>query len=96
MEATNRTFTDVETGYKCRLYTSQDASKYHLIYEGQSNFITDGSECNGFYICAHTPVTVKTSLKQIVKLNTGEFYHFKQDEQITHKKYAGFTKFTKL
>ena len=52
--ATQRIFTDSETGFKCRLYTSNDASKYHLIYEGQNEKIADGSEVNGFYISAHT------------------------------------------
>jgi len=96
MTPTNRIFTDVETGYKCRLYTSQDNSKYHLIYEGQPDKIADGSQVNGFYICAHAGVTIKTSLNKQIKLDTGQFYHLNEKEQITHKKYTDFTKFTKI
>lgn len=96
MQSTNRTFTDVEKGYKCRLYTSQDASTFHLIYEGQHDKIADGSEVNGFYLCAHTGVTIKINNKKIVQLDMGQFYHKKEGEVITHKKYTGFKKFTKI
>ena len=96
MQPTQRTFTDIETNYKCRLYTSNDASKYHLIYEGQQEKIADGSEVNGFYICAHTPITIKTNKGNEIKLSTNNFYHLKENEIVTHKKYAGFSRFTKI
>lgn len=96
MQPTQRTFTDIETNYKCRLYTSADASKYHLIYEGQPEKIADGSEVNGFYICAHSPVTIKTNKGKQIKLAINSFYHLKEGEKITHKKYVGFSRFTKI
>ena len=71
-------------------------SKYHLIYEGQQEKIADGSEVNGFYICAHTPVIIKTNKGNQIKLSTNNFYNLKQDEIITHKKYDGFLRFTKI
>lgn len=96
MQATQRTYTDAETGYNCRLYTSQDASKYHLIYEGQPDKIADGSKVNGFYICAHTDTTIRTNLKKKIYLNRGTFYHLKEGEQVTHRKFIGFKKFIKI
>ena len=96
MEATQRTFTDIETGYNFRLYTSQDASQYHLIAEGQHEKIADGCEVNGFYICAHTGVTIKTNLGSIIKLSPSNFYNFKESEVITYKKFTGFSRFTKI
>ena len=96
MQVTLRKFNDVETGYICRLYTSNDTSKYHLIYEGQSHIIADGCEVNGFYISAHSSVTIKINGKKQINLSPNEFYHLKEGEVITHKKYAGFKKFTKI
>jgi hypothetical protein len=96
MQSTQRTYTDTETGHNCRLYTSQDASKYHLIYEGQPDKIADGSEVNGFYICAHTDTTIKVNNKKQVQLPRGTFYHLKEGETVTHRKFIGFSKFTKI
>lgn len=96
MQPTQRTYTDAETGLNCRLYTSNDASKYHLIYEGQPDIIADGCEVNGFYIAAHTPETIKINGSKQVKLNTGEFYNLKENEKVTHRKFCGFSKFTKI
>lgn len=94
--ATQRTFTDVETGNNCRLYTSQDASKYHLIYEGQNDKISDGSEVNGFYISAHTGAEIKLNTKKTIFVDSGNFYHLKEGEKVTHRKFVGFSKFTKF
>lgn len=96
MQATQRTFKDVETGYNFRLYTSQDASKYHLISEGQHDKMADGCEVNGFYLSAHTPTDVKVNGSKIVKLDRGEFYNLKEGERVTHRKFCGFSKFTKI
>lgn len=96
MQPTQRTFTNVETNQTCRLYTSNDASKYHLIYEGQPKEIADGSEVNGFYLAAHTGVTIKINNKKIVFISSGQFYPLKEGEKVTHKKYVGFNKFTKV
>jgi hypothetical protein len=94
-QATQKVFTDVETGFKFRLYTSNDASNYHLIAEGQHEEIADGCEVNGFYISAHSDVTIRLNTKSEIKLTTNQFYNLKEGEAITHKKYLGFKKFTK-
>lgn len=96
MKATQRTFTDVETGHKCRLYTSADASRYHLIYEGQHQQIADGSEVNGFYIAAQTGATIRLNTKKELYVSNGQFYHLKEGEQVTHRKFIGFTKFSRI
>ncbi len=96
MTPTQRTYTDVETGYNCRLYTSKDASQYHLIYEGQDNHVADGSEVNGFYLAAHSGVTVKINGRKQINLSNGQFYHLKEGERATHRKFDGFPKFSKL
>jgi len=96
MTQTQRTFTNVETNNVCRLYTSKDNSCYHLIYEGQHDKIADGSEVNGFYLAAHTSMHIKIDSKKIVYLPQGSFCNMKHGEKITHKKYTGFNKFTKV
>ena len=96
MTATQRTYTDIETGYNTRLYTSLDGSKYHLIYEGQHDVIADGSEVNGFYISAHTGAEIKLNTGKKIKLNMGNFYHLKEGEKVTHRKFTGFNRFSKL
>ena len=96
MKSTQRTYTDVETGYNTRLYTSLDGSKFHLIYEGQHDKIADGSEVNGFYISAHTGTDIKLNTGKKIFVNMGQFYHLKEGEKVTHRKFAGFLKFTKV
>lgn len=96
LQQTSRIFTDVETGYKTRLYTSLDSSKYHLIYEGQPEKVADGSEVNGFFIAAHSGIEIKINGSKEINVPMGYFYNLKENEIITHKKYAGFTIFTKL
>ena len=95
---TQRVFKDVETGQDFRLYTDDTQSKYQLITEG-GNKPTDyakGTQVNGFYICAHTGVTIKINGSKEVSLPRGTFYNIKEDEVITHKKFIGFKKFTKV
>ncbi len=95
MQQTQRTYTDTETGNVCRLYTSLDGSKYHLIYEGQPAQIADGTEVNGFYIAAHTGATIRLNNKKEILVNSGQFYHLKEGEKVTHRKFTGFEKFYK-
>ena len=96
MQATNRIFTDHETGLKCRLYTSQDASRYHLVYEGNDQTkIADGCEVNGFYLSANFSATIKLNNKKEVSLRQGEFYSLKEGEKITHTKPVWANKFIK-
>jgi hypothetical protein len=97
MQPTQRTYTNVETKYKCRIYTSLDGSKFHLIYEdNDSNAPSKGSEVNGYYIAPHTGATIKLNTGKQIFVNSGEFYNYKEGENATHRKFIGFTKFTKL
>lgn len=93
---TQRTYTDIETGYNTRLHTSNDASKYHLVYEGQPEVIADGCEVNGFYLMAHTGGEIKLNTGRRITLQMGTFYHLKEGEQVTHRKFIGFKKFSKI
>ncbi len=98
MKATNRTFTDVENGIEFRLYMHDQTHEYALIYDGgtKSTDYAKGTEINGFYISAHTDQQIKINGEKLIKLNTGQFYNMKEGEVVTHKKYAGFKRFTKI
>jgi hypothetical protein len=93
---TNRTFRNVETGHNARLYTSHDNSQYHLIYEGQHEEIADGCEVNGFYISAHTGAEIKLNTGKKIFVDRLEFYNCKEGEKVTHRKFIGFSRFSKL
>jgi hypothetical protein len=95
MTPTNRTFKNVETNDVFRLFTSNDDSIYHLIHDGDENN-APGTRVNGFYISAHCAVDIKLNGSKIVHLPQGTFYNLKEGEAITHKKYPGFKKFTKV
>ena len=88
MEPTNRFFTNIETGIKYRLCTSQDNSKYHLM--------NGNNEVNGFYISAHTGAHIKLNTGKVLFVNSGEFYNLKDGEKVTHRKFIGFSKFSKF
>ena len=89
MTPTQRTFTDVETGHTVRLYTSHDASQWHLINE------QTGQEIKPYYL---------TTIGGEIRLNTGrtitvpcnQFYHLKDGEMVTHTKIEGQKKFRKI
>lgn len=96
LHKTNRIYTDVETGLKWTLFQDSDTHNFKLCSE-----YTEGdkpaymSEVNGFYISAHTPVTIKINNTKVIDLSTSQFYNLKEGEIITHKKFAGFKKFTR-
>jgi hypothetical protein len=92
---TQRKFTDVETNEVFHLYMHPVRHEYKLVSHGSDKHCA-GSEVNGFYLSAHSPMTLKINKTKLVELNTGEFYTMKEGEVITHKKYCGFTKFTKV
>ena len=96
MQPTQRTYTDAETGHNTRLYTSLDGSKFHLIYEGQHNEIADGSEVNGFYISAFTATEIKLNTGKKIFVSSGSFYHLKEGEKVTHRKFVGMGGFRKI
>ena len=98
MLPTQRTFTDTETKDVFRLYANEDFSKYKLISDPTKKpmEMAGGTEVNGFYISAHTGVTIKLNSVKTVKIGMGEFYNLKEGEVITHRKYTGFKRFTKV
>lgn len=94
MESTKRIFTDIEENEPFRLYVNSDTHEYFLISDGTEKY-AKGTEVNGFYICAHDCVTIRINGKKDIKLSQGSFYNLKEGEAVTHKKYAGFSRFTK-
>jgi len=96
LQSTKRTYRNTETGDNARLYTSLDGSKFHLIYEGQFNKIADGSEVNRFYISAHTGTEIKLNTGKKIFVDRGEFYTLKEREEVTHRRFIGFKRFSKI
>ena len=97
MYQTKRHFEDVETGRKFNLWMD-NADNYYLIAgpTERPEDCTEGTQVNGFYISAHTGVTIKLNGKKQILLDMGQFYNLKEGEIITHKKYTGFSRFTKV
>ena len=98
---TNRTFTDIETNKIFSLYQDSDTKNFKLIYDNsdvqKSNDLANGTTVNGWYLSAHTGVTIKLNNKKEVVIPSGYFYNFKENEKATHKKYTGLQKrFTKI
>jgi hypothetical protein len=94
---TNRHYQDVETGNRFTLFQEQDTHEFKLIYQGKGrpDETANGTEVNGFYICAHTSVNIKINNSKEVILPMGSFYNLKEGEKITHKKYPFSKRFTK-
>lgn len=98
MRPTQRSYSDIETNEKWN-YQVNDVTGDHCLkmVEYQGELATAlGTECHSFYACGFDSVTIKINNKKEVKLSTGDFYTIKEGEKITHKKYAGFKRFTKL
>lgn len=89
MNPTQRTYTDIETGEIYTLYSDDRTHQICLIAES-------GKKPKGFYICAHSGMTIKIDNKKQIELTNGTFYNVKEGERITHKKYIGFKRFSKL
>jgi uncharacterized membrane protein YfhO len=92
---TQRSFKDVETKEIFCLLMDDETKDFKLVSDGSEVF-AKGTEVNGFYICAHTDVTIKINNSRQIKLNRGTFYNLKENEKITHKKFTGFSRFTKV
>lgn len=93
---TNRTFTDVENGIKFRLFVESDKHEFKLFNEAHDGYSQYSYEINGFYICAHTDSTIRLNNGKEISLNTGQFYHLKENERVTQRKFAGMNRFYKL
>ncbi len=96
-QLTKRKFEDVETNKVFCLYMHSETHEYKLIYNSSvnSNDLANGAEINGFYISAHSGAQIKINNKKTVSLTIGQFYNLKEGEQVTHRKFTGFKKFTK-
>ena len=84
-----RTYSNVETG-----------EQYQLIYDSVkgAHIVTDakGNDIPHFYACGFDGVTIRVNSGKEIKLSMSQIYVFKQGEKATHKKYAGFSKFSKI
>lgn len=88
MEQTQRSYKNVDTGKVFSMWTTT---------AGQNILIdSEGNQITGFYICAFTSSIVRLNNKKEVSLNPDEFYHLKQGEKATHRKFIGFKTFKKL
>ena len=69
-----------------------------LIYDNPKNDLdfAKGTSVNGFYLCPFDSVSIKLNTGKVINLSCGEFYALKENEEVTHKKYAGFAKFRKV
>ena len=86
---TQRSYKNVETDVFYDLYMDNDKHNYSLIDK-------QGNRVNGFYLCPFDSVQIKLNTKQIISLSYGEFYNLKEGETVTHRKFCGFKKFTKI
>ena len=95
---TQRKYTDHETKRVFTLYTHPSTHNYELIYDNPKNDLdlAKGTGVGGFYLCPFDSVSIKLNTGKVVNLGYGEFYTLKENEQVTHKKYAGFAKFRKI
>ena len=84
---TERKYTDVETREVFPLW--------HDLTTGNYKLENDRAKVNGFYMSAHTALTIRLNNKKEIELNTGEFYNLKEGEDVTHVRYCGF-KFKKV
>ena len=93
LEPTNRSFTNIETGKKFRLYMDENR-EFALIYESNKNNMdmANGTSVNGWYLSAHTSIDVKINNSKIVKIPNGSFYNLKEGETVTHSRYSGMQK----
>ena len=95
---TQRKYTDHDTKRVYTLYTHPSTHNYELIYDNPKNDLdfAKGTSVGGFFLCPFDSVSIKLNTGKIVNLGHGEFYKLKENEQVTHKKYAGFAKFRKV
>lgn len=85
-----RTYQHVFSGDKFRLYESDKTGKTKLINE------STGEEPEAFYACALIGVTLRLKDKQEIYLKAGQFLPINTNNPITHKKYIGFKRFSKI
>lgn len=55
----------------------------------------EGEQIRGYFYNTWTDTTIKTT-KRTVFLKIGQFVHLEKGEKLTHQKYFGKTRFSKL
>ena len=95
---TQRKYTDHDTKRVFTLYTHPSTHNYELIYDNPKNDLdmAKGTSVGGFFLCPFDSVSIKLNTGKVINLGYGEFYTLKENEEVTHKKYAGFAKFRKI
>ena len=98
LQPTNRIFKDIQNDYPFRLHYDVDNGEYALITDKplKSSDHAEGTTVNGWYLAAHSGVQIKINGKKVIKLFAGSFYNLKEGEKVTHKKYTGFKRFSKV
>jgi hypothetical protein len=96
MQPTERTFTEVQSGYLCRLYRDAVTHQTKLIYELPTGNIPHGTEPKNYY-ASHFEQQIKLNTGKIVTLSANTFYHCSNNERVTHRKIEGLhKKFVKI
>ena len=85
---TQRQFNEVTTGKPYYLHCDPYTNKTHLEND-------EGEQIKAYFYNAWTTTTVKTN-ERTVSLNVGQFLQLEPGETLTHQKYLGRTKFSKI
>jgi hypothetical protein len=84
-----RTYSNYNTGERFEMFVDSDTHKHVLINP------INGERINAFVLCAFSAIDYKTAKGKIIGLSIGEFLPNPNNE-ITHKRFLGFSRFVKL
>ena len=87
---TARTYANVETQQKFKMYQHQDTKELKLINEQTHE------EANSFYTCAFTDCEVKLNTGEIVSLSIGTFFAQTADRKVIARKFFMEKRFRKI
>lgn len=88
---TERTFTDIETGYKFMQWQNPETHQIKLLAEGQPDKIPNRAQPSNFY-ASNFPQDIKLNTGKIIALKPQTFYSIKKGEIVTHRKIEGLHK----
>ena len=91
MDKTQRTYTNIETNELYSLYRNPNTDQIALVKQDNGEILREP-----FYACGFDSLTIRLNTKKEINLNSGSFYQLKEDEKVTHRKFAGFNKFSKV
>lgn len=92
MRPTQRTYTNVETGRRYRLFNDSCTGAMELRAEDEVQEVLNGA----VYLCAFDSVTIRLNNDKRISLGHSEFYALKPGEKVTHQKFAGFKNFRRI